>query len=173
MIIKNQVNHKYTEKKHLNSRLLNFGRNKRSFRVSLPVDGKIILLNNREYDHVLLLYEMGVKVHHALLSFMRGSLKNGEVCLFAYDGARDDPRLETEFRREIASGMLHPFCMTGKNFFYEIKSLNAELQELWCRIPNGCTTLKVLIDFGDLFTASISKDIIDCVMYLFKKKRRI
>ena len=133
---------------------------------SLPIENKFLLLNNWRCNHILSLYERGVDVYQTLFSFIKAGLRNGELCLFAYDCASSELYLEMVFGKDIAAGIFHPFRMGEKMLSYEVKDLNARLEELGHHIPNDYPALRAAIDFGKLTTPYTTDEIVDVISRL-------
>ena len=133
---------------------------------SLPIENKFLLLNNWKCNHILSLYERGVDVYQTLFSFIKTGLRNGELCLFAYDCASSELYLEMVFGKDIAAGTFHPFRMGEKMLSYEVKDLNSRLEELGHHIPNDYPALRAAIDFGKLTTPYTTDEIVDVISRL-------
>jgi hypothetical protein len=86
----------------------NIGVKRRKEWLFLPSSRKVLAFPY-EFDHMLLLYEYGVRILQTLFSFLRRGLENGELCLFVYSDETNKIYLEREFRRDIGSRKLYAF----------------------------------------------------------------
>ena len=143
-------------------------------RVSFPLGGKVLLFDNLKSGCFLFLYERGVEVHGALISFVENGLGNGELCLFAYDNTEGRLHPEQVFSQQIEAGKLHLFPMGKKSIREEVKELSCKFRELCRRAkPENGEALRVVVDFGSLPTRSTIGDIIDCVGKISEKKSEL
>ena len=138
---------------------------------SFPLGGKVLLFDNLRSGCYLFLYERGVEVQDALISFIENGLENDELCLFAYDNTEGKMHPGQVFREQIESSKLQLLQMGGRSTREEVKELNRKFKELcqrvWLRKDEA---LRVVADFGCLPTRSNIGDIIDCVGEISKKK---
>jgi DNA-binding PadR family transcriptional regulator len=142
-------------------------------RVSFPLGGKVLLFDDLRSGCSLFLYERGVEVHGALISFVENGLKNGVSCLFAYDNTEGKLHPEQVFHEQIEAGKLHLLPMGKKSVRDEVKELSGKFGELHRRIkPDKGESLRAVVDFGSLPTRSSIGDIIGCVGKIIQKKIR-
>jgi DNA-binding PadR family transcriptional regulator len=139
----------------------------------LPISDRVILL--RQHGSSLLLYENGVEIYRTLSSFIESGLKNGELCVFAYDNTDGKRHPERVLKAHVEAGDLQHFPLEKGGFLQEIKELSSKIEELCEHVRPDESRLKdeavrVAIDFGSLPTPSNFSSIIDCVMGMLKKK---
>jgi PadR family transcriptional regulator PadR len=131
----------------------------------LPSSHKVLAFPYK-FDHMLLLYEYGVRILQMLFSFLREGFENDELCLFVHNDRTNNFYLKREFRGNIESRRLHTFPIAtqgGKITFYEISNLNAKLQELYSLVPKNYSGLRVVMDFGSSVTSYVAKELINCL----------
>ena len=140
-------------------------------RASFPLGGKVLLFDNLRYGCSLFLYERGVEVHSAMISFIENGLKNGESCFFAYDNTEGKLYPEQVFREQIEAGKLHLLPMGEKSIRDEVKELSSRFRELCRRVKSEKgEAVRVVVDFGSLPTRSTIGDIIGCVREISEKR---
>jgi len=139
----------------------------------VPISDRVILL--KQNGSSLLLYENGVEVYRTLCSFIESGLKNGELCVFAYDNTDGKRHPERVLKAYVEAGDLYHFPLEKGGLLQGIEGLNSKVEGLCERVRSDGSLLKgeavrVAIDFGSLPTPCNFGSIIDCVMGILKKK---
>jgi DNA-binding PadR family transcriptional regulator len=143
-------------------------------RASLPVDQKILLFSGlKRGDCALFLYGQGIEVHNTFISFIEVGLKNRELCFYAYDNTSDRLHLEGFFKEPVADGRLRLYPM-ARGSPKEMDGLEDELDGLYSVIRSGkYPALRLVMDFGSLFTPTGADRIIGCVRRVLVKGEEV
>ncbi len=138
---------------------------------SLPIDKKILLLNNLlSSEHSLLLYGQGVDVWRTFFSFIENGLAKDELCIFSYDATSSKVQLDMTFGDAISSGKLRLFPL-GKGYLpKEIEQLEDEIKKLYEKARTGKFSLRIIADFGVLVSHHSFGDALDFVRSIISKR---
>jgi len=161
---------RYTNREPAKLRLLGGAMVAVNQRASFPI-GKNVALFDHLIDGLLFLYERGTEVHGTFFSFIESGLKNGELCLFAYDNTEGGPHPEDMFGRYIETKKLHLLPMGGGDILDEVRDLNHTFARLCKRVESGNDgALRVAVDFGALPSRRSIGDILGCVKRILEKR---
>lgn len=106
------------------------------------VNSHIILNKIENGDSSLFLYEEGINVKDIFLPFLEKELRNGCVCLYAYESA--------EAQKLTAKKDYFTFSFTPNVFFPNITKLRQKFKEVSDKAEKGGSPLRVVVDWGNI-----------------------
>lgn len=135
-------------------------------RMSVPVDGEMIILNKLKWgDRLLLLYGENVNVYPVFRSFIDNGLANGDLCLYAFDASTSKLSID----KKVPNLHVIPLEKQKSNF---LEKFYDKLRKMYIYVKTGkYNGLRILIDFGKLIDNSSSTDIIDCEKEILRKTK--
>lgn len=152
--------------------------------ISLPIDGKVIVIRVLEKnDSLLFLYGKDVKKHYLFRSFIDVGLKNNELCLYAFYPEKR-LRLDDVLNEYVAKGILHLFPI-GKDVtklpemneqdrtFRAISELHSRIYKMYNNAKSEGRPLRVLIDFDKMANPDNIETIINCEKIITQKIERL
>jgi len=150
---------------------------------SLSGDGKIILFDELgRGNEILFLYDENVEREHAYLTFLHGGLEKNELCLYAFP--KEKARLSFQqgiLKESIEKGQLHLLDIEDKLIEEKdkrkeyistcIDRIETKLNEMYNLIEaEKYSTLRVLIDYGNIVESKEIDMIIDLEKKMLEKK---
>ena len=134
-------------------------------KLSVPVDGRMIILNKLKWgDRLLLLYGENTNPYSTFHSFINNGLANGDLCLYAFDAGSTKLSLEKE-----SNIYLVPLEKKKSNLLNKFYN---ELMKMYVHVKTGkYNGLRVLIDFGNIVNNSNLEEVIECEKEILRKAK--
>lgn len=135
-------------------------------KMSVPIDGEMIILNKLKWgDRLLLLYGKNVNPYHVFRSFINNGLANGDLCLYAFDSSTS----KLSFEEKVPNLHIVPLEKQKSKF---LEKFYDKLMKMYVYVKTGkYNGLRILIDFGKMIDNSNSTDIIDCEKEILRKTK--
>lgn len=130
----------------------------------VPIGSKMIFFNNLQRgEHVLFLYDQNVNPYQTFHSFITNSLKNGEICFFAFD-YKDNKSSIVDYKEFIEAGRLHVFPLTSLKLksTFSIDDFTSKISNIDRYVGTAGYTVKMLVDFGSMLKQRNIASIMEC-----------
>ncbi|MEW5759326.1 MAG: PadR family transcriptional regulator [Candidatus Thermoplasmatota archaeon] len=136
--------------------------------VSMPINGKLLLLHQlKKGDVLLFLYGRKIDRYPTYNSFIKTGLENNELCFYAYDVQEHRWHPELVFKKYIDFQQFQLLPLEHE----PISKLDSKLKLMYGHAKSKNNSLRLLIDFGRTIDSAKIDDIISYDKEIIKKSK--